>query len=271
MGADFSGLIKIYLHKFSNEVNESIKDKSIEEKEKIFFEKLTSLFLSKYIIIIFSEKNLNPYYYFVNLSQSINKNMFLKIYLPFLDNLKDNNFAEKILQYNEKNDEILEIVKSLTNEIKDFTDKDIEVEKFENDLYTNNNSNINEFYAAIFKSGIDFLTSEKTKYDEFVNNIYKSSELLNIDERKIMINGLIDSLDLKRINYIQQIIILILIIKNENDLDKIVENEKKSNLIKILEKIKAKDNELQQDLIEYIKNQKVDFMNIEDLIKSIKI
>ena len=89
MGADFSGLIKIYLHKFSNEVNDAIKDKSIEEKEKIFFEKLTSLFLSKYIIIIFSEKNLNPYYYFVNLSQSINKNMFLKIYLPFLDNLKD--------------------------------------------------------------------------------------------------------------------------------------------------------------------------------------
>ena len=83
MGADFSGLIKIYLHKFSNEINEAIKDKSIEEKEKIFFEKLTSLFLSKYIIIIFSEKNLNPYYYFVNLSQSINKNMFLKIYLPF--------------------------------------------------------------------------------------------------------------------------------------------------------------------------------------------
>ena len=82
-------------------------------------------------------------------------------------------------------------MKSLTNEIKDFTDKDIEVEKFENDLYTNNNSNINEFYAAIFKSGIDFLTSEKTKYDEFVNNIYKNSELLNIDERKIMINGLI--------------------------------------------------------------------------------
>ena len=86
-----------------------------------------------------------------------------------------------------------------------------------------------------------------------------------------MINGLIDSLDLKRINYIQQIIILILIIKNENNLDKIVEKEKKSNLIKILEKIKAKDNELQQDLIEYIKNQKVDFMNIDDLIKSIKI
>ena len=54
-------------------------------------------------------------------------------------------------------------------------------------------------------------------------------------------------------------------------MDKIVENEKKSNLIKILEKIKAKDNELQQDLIEYIKNQKVDFMNIDDLIKSIKI
>ena len=38
MGADFSGLIKIYLHKFSNEINEAIKDKSIEEKEKIFFE-----------------------------------------------------------------------------------------------------------------------------------------------------------------------------------------------------------------------------------------
>ena len=46
---DFSGFIKIYLHKFNEEIKESIKDKSIKDKEAIVLEKLTSLFLSKYI------------------------------------------------------------------------------------------------------------------------------------------------------------------------------------------------------------------------------
>lgn len=272
MGVDFSGLIKIYLYKFNNEIKEAIKDKSLEEKESIFLEKLTSLFLSKYIIIIFSEKNLNPYYYFINVCFSINKNTFLKIYFPFLDNLIINNFAEKILQYNEKNDEILEIMKSLTEELKDINNDNIEVEKLENDLYTNNNDNLIEFYSTSFKAGIDFLTIEKTNYNNVINNIMKSSDLLNIEERKTILNGFIEVNNLKKSNYIQQILILILIQLKEEDLKKLnelIETNKRTLLIKILERIKSKDNELQKDISELITNTKTDFINIDDLIKLI--
>ena len=150
MGINFSGFIKLYLHKFSEEIKEIIKDKSLEEKEIIILEKLTSLFLSKYIIIIFSEKNLNPYYYFVNLLQSINKNLFLRIYFPFLDSLINNKFAEKIEKLNEKDNDILKIIESLTEEFKGINIKDLEIEKFESNLYTNNGSNINEFYKNVF-------------------------------------------------------------------------------------------------------------------------
>ena len=272
MGVDFSGLIKIYLYKFNNEIKEVLKDKSLEEKESIFLEKLTSLFLSKYIIIIFSEKNLNPYYYFINICFSINENTFLKIYFPFLDNLIENNFVEKIIQYNEKNDEILEIMKSLTEELKDINNDNLEVEKLENDLYTNKNNNLIEFYSTALKAGIDFLTSEKSNYVNIINNILKSSDLLNISERKTILNGLIEVNNLKKTNYIQQILILFLMqmkeddIKNINDL---IESYKRSLLIKILERIKSKDNELQKDISEFITNSKTDFINIDDLIKLI--
>ena len=272
MGVDFSGLIKIYLYKFNNEIKEVLKDKSLEEKESIFLEKLTSLFLSKYIIIIFSEKNLNPYYYFINICFSINENTFLKIYFPFLDNLIENNFVEKIIQYNEKNDEILEIMKSLTEELKDINNDNLEVEKLENDLYTNKNNNLIEFYSTALKTGIDFLTSEKSNYVNIINNILKSSDLLNISERKTILNGLIEVNNLKKTNYIQQILILFLMqmkeddIKNINDL---IESYKRSLLIKILERIKSKDNELQKDISEFITNSKTDFINIDDLIKLI--
>ena len=272
MGVDFSGLIKIYLYKFNNEIKEVLKDKSLEEKESIFLEKLTSLFLSKYIIIIFSEKNLNPYYYFINICFSINENTFLKIYFPFLDNLIENNFVEKIIQYNEKNDEILEIMKSLTEELKDINNDNLEVEKLENDLYTNKNNNLIEFYSTALKAGIDFLTSEKSNYVNIINNILKSSDLLNISERKTILNGLIEVNNLKKTNYIQQILILFLMqmkeddIKNINDL---IESYKRSLLIKILERIKSKDNELQKDISEFITNSKTDFINIDELIKLI--
>ena len=272
MGVDFSGLIKIYLYKFNNQIKEALKDKSLEEKESIFLEKLTSLFLSKYIIIIFSEKNLNPYYYFINICFSINENTFLKIYFPFLENLIENNFVEKIIQYNEKNDEILEIMKSLTEELKDINNDNLEVEKLENDLYTNKNNNLIEFYSTALKAGIDFLTSEKSNYVNIINNILKSSDLLNISERKTILNGLIEVNNLKKTNYIQQILILFLMqmkeddIKNINDL---IESYKRSLLIKILERIKSKDNELQKDISEFITNSKTDFINIDELIKLI--
>ena len=132
MGIDFSGFIKIYLHKFNEEIKEAIKDKSIKEKESIFLEKLTSLFLSKYIILIYSEKNLNPYFYLVNICESINKNLFLKIYFHFLDNLINNEFSEKISKISEKDDDIFKIMNSLTEEFKDINIKDIDIEKFEN-------------------------------------------------------------------------------------------------------------------------------------------
>lgn len=273
MGVDFSGFIKLYLHKFNEEIQVQLKDKTLEEKELIFLDKITSLFLSKYIIIICSEKNLNPYYYFVNLCQSINKNTFLKIYFPLLDNLIDNKFVEKISQFNEKNDEILPLMNSLTEEFKDMNIKDLDMEKFESNLYTNNDSNINEFYATIFKEGINLLTEEKQSLKNTLNNIIKSSEILNIDEKKIIINGIIEPKNIKKSNFIQQILILVLVRKKINDNQKVNElekNEKTSDLIEILEKIKVKDNEMQKETFEFIINEilsKQDFMNIDDLIK----
>lgn len=269
MGVDFSGLIKIYLYKFNKEIKEAIKDKSLEQKESIFLEKLTSLFLSKYIIIIFSEKNLNPYYFFINICFSIDKNIFLKIYFPFLDNLIINNFTEKILQYNEKNDEILEIMKSLTEELKDINNDNIEVEKLENGLYTNKNDNLIEFYSTSLKAGIDFLTTQKSNYENIINNLIKSSNLLNINERKTILNGFIETNSLKKSNYIQQILILILMQLKGNDMkniNELIESDKRSLLIKILERIKSKDNELQKDISELF-TSKNDFTNIDDLIK----
>ena len=276
MGVDFSGFIKLYLHKFNEEIQVQLKDKTLEEKELIFLDKITSLFLSKYIIIICSEKNLNPYYYFVNLCQSINKNTFLKIYFPLLDNLIDNKFVEKISQFNEKNDEILPLMNSLTEEFKDMNIKDLDMEKFESNLYTNNDSNINEFYATIFKEGINLLTEEKQSLKNTLNNIIKSSEILNIDEKKIIINGIIEPKNIKKSNFIQQILILVLVRKKINDIQKVNElekNEKTSDLIEILEKIKVKDNEMQKETFEFIINEilsKQDFMNIDDLIKYYK-
>ena len=276
MGVDFSGFIKLYLHKFNEEIQVQLKDKTLEEKELIFLDKITSLFLSKYIIIICSEKNLNPYYYFVNLCQSINKNTFLKIYFPLLDNLIDNKFVEKISQFNEKNDEMLPLMNSLTEEFKDMNIKDLDMEKFESNLYTNNDSNINEFYATIFKEGINLLTEEKQSLKNTLNNIIKSSEILNIDEKKIIINGIIKPKNIKKSNFIQQILILVLVRKKINDNQKVNElekNEKTSDLIEILEKIKVKDNEMQKETFEFIINEilsKQDFMNIDDLIKYYK-
>lgn len=276
MGVDFSGFIKLYLHKFNEEIQVQLKDKTLEEKELIILDKITSLFLSKYIIIICSEKNLNPYYYFVNLCQSINKNTFLKIYFPLLDNLIDNKFVEKISQFNEKNDEILPLMNSLTEEFKDMNIKDLDMEKFESNLYTNNDSNINEFYATIFKEGINLLTEEKQSLKNTLNNIIKSSEILNIDEKKIIINGIIEPKNIKKSNFIQQILILVLVRKKINDNQKVNElekNEKTSDLIEILEKIKVKDNEMQKETFEFIINEilsKQDFMNIDDLIKYYK-
>lgn len=276
MGVDFSGFIKLYLHKFNEEIQVQLKDKTLEEKELIFLDKITSLFLSKYIIIICSEKNLNPYYYFVNLCQSINKNTFLKIYFPLLDNLIDNKFVEKISQFNEKNDEILPLMNSLTEEFKDMNIKDLDMEKFERNLYTNIDSNINEFYATIFKEGINLLTEEKQSLKNTLNNIIKSSEILNIDEKKIIINGIIEPKNIKKSNFIQQILILVLVRKKINDIQKVNElkkNEKTSDLIEILEKIKVKDNEMQKETFEFIINEilsKQDFMNIDDLIKYYK-
>jgi len=277
MGINFSGFIKVYLHKFSEEIKEIIKDKSLEEKEIIILEKLTSLFLSKYIIIIFSEKNLNPYYYFVNLLQSINKNLFLRIYFPFLDSLINNKFAEKIEKLSEKDNDILKIIESLTEEFKGINIKDLEIEKFESNLYTNNGSNINEFYATVFKAGMDFLTC---KNDDYLNIIYKLNEscnLLNINEKKLILSEIIEAKNIKKSNYIQQLIILIIIqIKkdNKNNLNELVESNKISDLIKILEKIKENNNELRKDIFEGIKkeiNSKLNLININDLIEYLKL
>ena len=55
-------------------------------------------------------------------------------------------------------------------------------------------------------------------------------------------------------------------IKNLNEL---IESYKRSLLIKILERIKSKDNELQKDISEFITKSKTDFINIDELIKLI--
>ena len=215
MGMDFSGFIKAYLYKFNIELKESLKDKSILEKEEIFLEKITSLFLSKYILIILSEKQLNSFNYFVNISLHINKNFF-SIYFPFLDNLILNNFSDNILKYSEKDDAIFEI-------------------------------------------------------KNIIDDIIKSSELLNIQERKMILDKLIETQNLKKSNYIQQILILILIRNNDNNkniLNELIEKEKRCDLIKILERIKLKDNELQFELSEFITNSKN--INIDNLIKEIE-
>jgi len=264
MGMDFSGFIKAYLYKFNKKLNESLKDKSILEKEEIFLEEITSLFLSKYILIILSEKKLNSFNYLVNISLLINKNFFLKMYFHFLDNLILNNFSDNLLEYTEKDDSILEIMKSMTDEIKDLNVENLDTEKLEKDLYTNNNSNLIEFYSTILKSGIDFLTNKKDKYKNIINNIIKCSELLNIQDRKMILNNLVEIQNIKKSNYIQQILILILIRFNDNNkiiLNELIEKEKKRDLIKILEKIKSKDNELQSELSEFITNSKINFMD----------
>ena len=270
MGMDFSGFIKSYLYKFNNELKESLKDKSIIEKEEIFLEKITSLFLSKYILIILSEKQLNSFNYFVNISLYINKNFF-STYFPFLDNLILNNFSDNILKYSEKDDAIFEIIQSMTDEIKDLNVGNIETEKLEKDLYTNNDSNLIKFYSTILKSGIDFLTNKKEKFKNIIDDIIKSSELLNIQERKMILDKLIETQNLKKSNYIQQILILILIRFNDNNkniLNELIEKEKRCDLIKILERIKLKDNELQFELSEFITNSKN--INIDNLIKEIE-
>ena len=269
MGVDFSGFIKVYLYKFNNELKESIKDKSISEKETIFLERITSLFLSKYILIIISEKNLNPYYYFVNISMNFNQNSLIKIYFPFLDNLITNNFAENILN---NNDDIKTIMESLTNEIKEINNQNLEPEKLEKDLYTNNNSNLIEFYSTILKSGIDFLTKKENEFQNIIDGIIKSSELLNIEEKKMILKEIIEIQSLKKSNYIQQILVLILLqIKGNNQytLNELIEKNQVNCLIKILERIKSKENELQTDFSNFITNSKIN-MNIEDLIKEIK-
>ena len=266
MGVDFSGFIKVYLYKFNNELKESIKDKSISEKETIFLERITSLFLSKYILIIISEKNLNPYYYFVNISMNFNQNSLIKIYFPFLDNLITNNFAENILN---NNDDIKTIMESLTNEIKEINNQNLEPEKLEKDLYTNNNSNLIEFYSAILKSGIDFLTKKENEYQNIIDGIIKSSELLNIEEKKMILKEIIEIQSLKKSNYIQQILVLILLqIKGNNQytLNELIEKNQVNCLIKIIERIKSKENELQTDFSNFITNSKIN-MNIEDLKK----
>lgn len=269
MGVELSGLIKVYLYKFNCELRESIKDKSISEKETIFLEKMTSLFLSKYIIIIISEKKLNPYYYFVNISMKFNQNSFIKIYFPFLENLILNNFAENILK---NSDEIIAIMESLTNEIKEMNIGILEPEKLENDLYTNNNSNLIEFYSTILKSGFNFLTKKENEYKIIVDDIIKTSELLNIEDKKMILKEIIEFKSLEKSNFIQQILILILLqIKGNNQitLNELIEKNQVNYLIKILEKIKSKNNELQTDFSNFITDSKIN-MNIDDLIKEIE-
>ena len=277
MGIDFSGFIKIYLHKFNEEIKEAIKDKSIKEKESIFLEKLTSLFLSKYIILIYSEKNLNPYFYLVNICESINKNLFLKIYFHFLDNLINNEFSEKISKISEKDDDIFKIMNSLTEEFKDVNIKDIDSEKYENDLYSNNGSNIVEFYATVFKAGIDFLASKRDNYLNIISKLKKSCELLNIGEKRLILIMIIEAKNIDKSNYIQHILILILLQIKKDDksnLNELIENNKISDLIEILERVKDKGNELDKESFESIIkeiNSEQNLMNIEDLIENLKM
>ena len=143
----------------------------------------------------------------------------------------------------------------MIDEIKDLNVENIEKEKLEKDLYTNNDSNLIKFYSTILKSGIDFFSNKKEKFKNIIDDIIKSSELLNIQERKMILDKLIETQNLKKSNYIQQILILILIRFNDNNkniLNELIEKEKKFDLIKILERIKLKDNELQFELSEFI-------------------
>ena len=66
----------------------------------------------------------------------------------------------------------------MTDEIKDLNVGNMETEKLEKDLYTNNDSNLIKFYSTILKSGIDFLTNKKEKFKNIIDDIIKSSELL---------------------------------------------------------------------------------------------
>ena len=98
-----------------------------------------------------------------------------------MDSLINNKFAEKIEKLNEKDNDILKIIESLTEEFKGINIKDLEIEKFESNLYTNNGSNINEFYATVFKAGMDFLTC---KNDDYLKAIEKKNKILNGSDNK---------------------------------------------------------------------------------------
>ena len=52
-------------------------------------------------------------------------------------------------------------------------------------------------------------------------------------------------------------------------MNELIEKNQVNCLIKILERIKSKENELQTDFSNFITNSKIN-MNIEDLIKEIK-
>ena len=66
-------------------------------------------------------------------------------------------------------------------------------------------------------------------------------------------------------------VLILLQIKGNNQytLNELIEKNQVNCLIKILERIKSKENELQTDFSNFITNSKIN-MNIEDLIKEIK-
>ena len=88
---------------------------------------------------------------------------------------------------------------------------------------------------------------------------------------------IIEAKNIDKSNYIQHILILILIqIKKDdkNNLNELIENNKISDLIEILERVKDKGNELDKESLESIIkeiNSEQNLMNIEDLIENLKM
>jgi mannitol/fructose-specific phosphotransferase system IIA component (Ntr-type) len=88
----------------------------------------------------------------------------------------------------------------------------------------------------------------------------------------MILKEIIEFKSLEKSNFIQQILILILLqIKGNNQitLNELIEKNQVNYLIKILEKIKSKNNELQTDFSNFITDSKIN-MNIDDLIKEIE-
>ena len=120
------------------------------------------------------------------------------------------------------------------------------------------------------------MTSKSDNYFNIISKLNKSFEILNINEKKLILNMIIEIKNIEKSNYIQQILILILLqIKKDdkNTLNKLMENNKIPALIEILEKMKEKDNELSKEVFEDIIkeiNSKQNLMNIDDLIENLK-